>query len=407
MIYQEESSAVITYIYTPPWLYAKQRRAIFAPERYSIIEATTKGGKTFGCLVWLAEKAMAGKAGQNHWWVAPIFAQSKIAFRRLKRALPKGSFTHNETELTITLGNGAVIWFKSGDHPDGLYGEDVFAAVVDEASRVSEDSWHAVRSTLTATGGPVRIIGNVKGRKNWFYKLARKAETGAPNFAFSRLTWQDAVAGGIMKATEIDDARAVLPANVFKELFEAMASDDAGNPFGFAAITACISPAMSDKEPVCWGWDLAKSHDWTVGTGLDAAGQVCRLVRFQLPWQDTIARIISLTGRTRALVDSTGVGDAILEALQAGGRRNFEGLVFTSASKQKIMEGLAVAIQSKRTSFPEGVLVSELEAFEYQYARNGVRYSAPDGMHDDTVCSLALAWEMFTRERVKAGGVLI
>jgi hypothetical protein len=37
------------------------------------------------------------------------------------------------------------------------------------------------------------------------------------------------------------------------------------------------------------------------------------------------------------------------------------------------------------------VIVNELEQFEYSYTRTGVRYGAPDGFHDDTVCSLALA----------------
>ena len=35
--------------------------------------------------------------------------------------------------------------------------------------------------------------------------------------------------------------------------------------------------------------------------------------------------------------------------------------------------------------------ISELEAFEYEYTRTGVRYTAPPGMHDDCVCALALA----------------
>jgi len=37
------------------------------------------------------------------------------------------------------------------------------------------------------------------------------------------------------------------------------------------------------------------------------------------------------------------------------------------------------------------VLTSELEAFEYEYTRLGVRYAAPEGLHDDCVCALALA----------------
>ena len=55
------------------------------------------------------------------------------------------------------------------------------------------------------------------------------------------------------------------------------------------------------------------------------------------------------------------------------------------------MEGLSVAIQRQEVSFPDGVIVAELEAFEYIYSRTGVKYSAPEGLHDDAVMALALA----------------
>ena len=37
------------------------------------------------------------------------------------------------------------------------------------------------------------------------------------------------------------------------------------------------------------------------------------------------------------------------------------------------------------------MIVNELESFEYEYTRTGVRYAAAQGMHDDAVCALALA----------------
>ena len=55
------------------------------------------------------------------------------------------------------------------------------------------------------------------------------------------------------------------------------------------------------------------------------------------------------------------------------------------------MEGLAVAIQQQRIRYPEGPIVHELECFGYEYTRIGVWYSAPEGLHDDCVCALALA----------------
>jgi hypothetical protein len=40
------------------------------------------------------------------------------------------------------------------------------------------------------------------------------------------------------------------------------------------------------------------------------------------------------------------------------------------------------------------VLREELQAYEYTYTKGGrFRYSAPPGQHDDTVVSLALAYE--------------
>ena len=383
--------------YDRPWMAPYQEAAIFNPKdlngqpaRYSIIEATTKAGKTAGCLVWLIEEAMQGKSGDNYWWVAPINTQADIAFVRARDGLPPFVYTTDLTHKTLRLANGTTLWFKSADNPDSLYGDDVRAAVIDEASRVKEEAFHAVRTTLTATRGKLRVIGNVKGRKNWFYRMARTAESGSAGMSYHKMTAHDAVAAGIIAQEEVEDARKLLPPQVFKELYLAEPSDDGGNPFGLAAIAKCIAP-LSGKRPKVWGWDLAKSQDWTVGIALDEDGMVCRFYRWQRPWVETIRDIKLATGSGKALVDSTGVGDPVLEHLQRDGGTNYEGFNFSPSSKQKLMEGLAVKIQSQAIKFPDGPIRKEMEEFEYEYTRTGVRYSAPEGLHDDCVMALALA----------------
>ena len=379
------------YSYKRPWLYPLQEAAFFNSARISLVEASTKAGKTVAGIAWLFEKAFQGKAGQNFWWVAPIFPQAKIAFTRMLQAVPADMVVSaRNTDLTVSLRNGAIISFKSGEKPDGLYGEDVYAAVIDEASRLREEAWHAVRSTLTATRGPVRLVGNVKGRRNFFYQLARRAEAGEPNMAYTKITAADAVAAGILDTEEVESARSVLPGQVFRELYLAEPSDDQGNPFGIDQIEACIGP-LSSAPPVCWGWDLAKSVDWTVGIALDRNGRCCRFLRFQKPWFATTAMIIRETGNTPALIDSSGVGDPIAEQLQRQLGSRFEGYKFTAQSKQQLMEGLAMAMGQGEISYPDGPIVVELRSFEYEYTRFGVRYAAADGAHDDCVCALALA----------------
>ena len=390
--------------YDRPWLYPLQSQALFDPKRYSLIEASTKSGKTTGALIWLTEQAMRGQAGQNFWWVAPVFKQAKIAFRRMKAALPRAHYTKNETELTITLLNGAVIWFMSGENPDTLYGEDVYAAVIDEASRLKEPSWHAVRSTLTATRGPVRIIGNVKGKKNWFYRLCRLAQSGTPDMGYHKITAYDAVDAKVLAAEEIEDAKTLLPEEVFNELYLADASDDASNPFGISFIAACTQP-LSTAKSVCFGLDLAKKKDWAVFIALDKYGQTTVFERWQGPWKSTIAKVVALAGKLPGYGDATGVGDAIVEELKGEGVKVDE-WVFTSSSKQILMEGLTVAIQSEQISYPDGPIADELESFEYEYTRTGVRYTAPPGLHDDCVCSLALAWAKW-KETVTVAATVI
>ena len=52
--------------------------------RISVIEASTKSGKTEGCITWLMEMAMSGRLGVNYWWVAPISTQAALAFGRMR-----------------------------------------------------------------------------------------------------------------------------------------------------------------------------------------------------------------------------------------------------------------------------------------------------------------------------------
>lgn len=380
--------------YKRPTLYSYQTNILNSLARFTVTEASTKVGKTASHIVWLFEEALKCKANQSVWWVAPSIVQAKIAYDRMKvQITDKTFFKANETMRTITLATGAKLEFKTAEKPDNLYGDDVYAAVFDEFTRAREEAWFALRTTLSSTGGKCKFIGNVKGKKNWGYRLARKAKAGEPGYEYFKITAYDAANEGMMTKDgrpfmdEIADAKRDLPEAVFKELYLAEASEDGSNPFGNSAITQCTF-GLSTLPPVCFGIDVAKSVDWTVIIGLDKYGNVCYLERFQADWRETIRRIKALPTAPIA-IDSTGVGDPIGEDVAAV--RTTELFKFTSLSKQQIMEGLASVIQQRKTTFPAGVITDELSEFEYEYTRTGVKYSAPAGLHDDCVCALALA----------------
>lgn len=406
-----------TIRFEPANLYPKQRAAIYDPSRIVCIEASTKAGKTVGCLAWIIEQGLRGTSGHNYWWVAPTYAQAEIAFRRCWNFLApiRGMCRRNLTSFLIVLPNGARLTFKSGDRPDDLYGEDVYAVVLDEASRMREESWHAIRSTLTYTEGPVRIIGNVRGRKNWFYRLSRLAESGADDMAYHRIVAWDAVEAGVLDKKEIESAKRDFvrlgQEDVFRQLYMAEALDDASNPFGLEAIRACLTADFSRENPIAAGVDLAgrgavnitrtgdaESRDWTAIVCLDRDGRATYVDRFRKPHKETTGEVVRRVGRTMALIDSTGTGDAIVEELQRRGDMRVLGFTFTPRSRQDLLEGLALAIQEQRVSWPDkptrdgrGSIRNELESFEFSYTPQGVRYQVAEGVNDDLTMALALA----------------
>lgn len=351
--------------YQRPLLYAKQEGAFFCPQRYSYIEASTKAGKTHGCIVWITEKAaLEGFEGWNGWWVAPTKAQAKIAYTRICNALPKEFYTKNEGELFIEFLNGARIWFKSAEKPDNLYGEDVYAAVLDEASRTRYDSFKALRSTLTFTGGSMRLIGNVKGKQNWFYMACRGVERGRENSMFTRITCHDAVAAGLLPQSEIDDAKATLTENDFMELYEARAADDADaflpSKYVEQAIARGRLPKTDPTRPRASG-HLIIGGDPSQGKGDPAAfcfrrGSVVEKVE-EHPNMDEFGfkahclRLIEVykpQGLAKIFVDATGFGSTIVKMLHE------------NSTAKEIVKGFHM---SERSTYPDEYLNKRAECW--------------------------------------------
>jgi predicted phage terminase large subunit-like protein len=242
-------------------LYPAQLEAIFSEERFGAVEASTKSGKSTGCLVWLVEQALGGPGdGATYVWVSPAYSLSVEMYRRTRRMLDGDAIiSSNDSEATLTLVNGARIWYRSADRPDLLYGFDSAAAVLDEASRVSEEVFFAIRSTLSATSGPMRLIGNVSRRKDWFWRLCRAIEKGQkPGWHYARLTFEDAIAGGVIDPADIEEAKQSLPPRVFDALYRAILHDEGLSLFNTDKLR------FIDTAPEGWmrcrSWDLATSE---------------------------------------------------------------------------------------------------------------------------------------------------
>lgn len=162
------------------------------------------------------------------------------------------------------------------------------------------------------------------------------------------------------------------------------------------------------------GVDLARKSDWTVATVIDDRGNVVQADRFhQISWSlqtERVALLYRTFGCAKAVVDSTGLGDVIVERLQEAGLV-VEPYIFTLPSRKALIEELVLALDNVEITIPNTekfrVFRAELESFEYSLDGSTIRYQAPPGQHDDTVMSLALAVHAFRSSRGAVLGMIL
>ena len=366
-------------------LHEGQLKVLSESKRFNVLECGRRFGKTHLGIQLAVDRAIDGaEVG----WFAPTYRYLADPFRDVQKSLQPAIAKMDRVERRVELVTGGSIDFWSLDSVDAGRGRRYDRVIIDEAAIVRDlgPAWQeTIRATLADKKGDAWFLGTPKGR-NFFHRCFEKGQIGDGDWASWRLP---TTTNPLIDDEEIESARKELPEAVFKQEFLGIPSDDGGNPFGLDAIDRCIGQ-VSTEEPIAYGVDLAKSVDWTVVIGLDSDGHVSKLERWQSNWADTTDRVESIVGDCATLIDSTGVGDPIVEDLQRRKPR-IEGFKFSSHSKQQILEGLASAFSQQRIRIPEGWLRIECETFEYSYTKTGVRYEAPSGLHDDGVCALALA----------------
>jgi hypothetical protein len=368
-------------------LHVNQKKVHDERKRFNVLSCGRRFGKSAMAVNLAIEPAIQGHPTA---YFTPTYKLLQGTFDAIYSACAEAVVKKHDQQF-IDLVTGGRIEFWSLDNPDAGRSRKYIRAIIDEAAFVKNlwTGWtEAIRPTLTDLKGDAWFMSTPKG-KNDFHKLYMRGVSGEANW----MSWQmSTYMNPFIDPSELDDARADLPELAFSQEYLAEFNDNVANPFGIAFIDQCTYP-LSNQPATVYGIDLAKSQDFTVIIGIDANGQVCHFERFQQDWRNTTEAILRLPARVPIVIDSTGVGDPIGEDVARHRPSTVELFKFTSQSKQQLMEGLAMAIQQRKITFPAGLIVEELKNFEYEFTRTGVKYSAPDGLHDDCVMALAMAWK--------------
>jgi phage terminase large subunit-like protein len=364
--------------------------------RFRIVTSGRRFGKTLACLNEIIKFAWENPDTLS-WWTSPSYRQSRISFRLFCKDLFGIIQSSTKNPMEITLKNGSVIQFNSTDQSDNLRGEGVNFLVVDEAAMVSEQAWQDVlRPTLSDTNGRAILVSTPKGINSWFHRLWMMGND--PAYSEYESFQFPTSANPYIPDSEIEEVRNSLPSDVFNQEYLAQFLSEGGSVF--RNVMSCVKDTLEGpkhgRSYTC-AWDIAKHSDFSVVVVMEnATGRVVGLDRFnRIDYSEQVERVERIARKYNnafVILDSTGVGDPILETVQKTGL-TVQGYTFTNTSKQQLIEHLAVLIERQEISYPnDKVLINELMSYQYEITRAGnMRYNAPSGMHDDCVIALALA----------------
>ncbi len=367
-------------------------------------------------------RAALGLAGELHWVVAPVSRNLREPETEILRILnelqPYGiRFERKLAKKQIRLNNGSVIEFVAGDIPNNLRGPTINGSMwIDEVAFLREESFYVLRTRII-TGQAEMWFTTSPNWRNWFWALCRQMglpatqpygefETQSEGQPVSFLSHHPTWNFPWVPKSEIAGMRKTWP----RKKFDAEIGGMFGSPDAqvFPGVRDCLSLEPPPKELSgvnVLGLDLAQAQDFTAVTVMDPMGRVHHVDRWTgKPWKETISRALKLAKDWACIIayDKSHVGSVIGELIDDSGAKTMALDCHNAQLKASMIQGLAIAFEQQQVSIPDPTadwaddeaqsLLDELEQYEQGLTRGGsLTYSAPKGLHDDMVMSLAMA----------------
>ena len=370
--------------------------------RFNVVSLGRRAGKTalgedLAVETVLDERAPCG-------WFAPNYKNLGETWRELVDLLRPVARRVTETDHRIEiLGGGSLeCWsLDSEGVADSVRGRKYKRVVLDEAASVRSllGIWQKViRPTLTDLVGDAWFLSTPKGLNGFWSLYQRGQDPADPDWASWRAPTN---VNPHIPRQEIDDTRGDLPERaVAQEIDAEFLAEGAGVFRGVAeACTARPQAVGVPKHTYVFGVDWGQVDDFTVVSVLDVrpdgVEQVCldRFNKIEFYTQAGRLRILHEKFRPSLIVAEANAQAMMLEQLRAWSLPVW-GWTATNATKAAAVEALGLALERRQVALlPDPVQAGELLAYEAEKLPSGlIRYAAPEGLHDDCVSALMLAW---------------
>ena len=385
-----------------PRLHVAQRQVRAEARRYNVLDCGRRWGKTTFGQRLVTEMI---PAGQPVGWFAATNKIQAEAWRDLVKMLKPIIRTKAETDKRLELIGGAVLEMWSLEGEGAGRSRKYARAIIDEGALVRnlEDDWNeAIRPTLTDYQGDAWFLGTPKGR-DYFWTLWMRGQDALDT---EWQSWQmPTTSNPYINPAEVEAARKDMPDRAFRQEYLAEFIEDGAGVFRRVRECATATPQderVRDDSGKPWheyvgGVDWGKHNDFTVLSVIDTTtNELVAIERFnQIDYRFQLGRLRRLHAAFDVgtwIVERNSMGEPLIE--QVRDELPIRPFNTTNASKAEAVEALSLALErGDLRILDEPILISELLAYESERLPSGLlRYSAPPGLHDDCVMSLALAW---------------
>jgi hypothetical protein len=383
---------------TLPRPHDKQREFINSTAKRKIIVAGRRGGKTTGVSMIAAMRAMDGRRVLE---AAPVADQTNAFWESVKgyfsEPINRKVIRKNETDRLLEFPNGGRIRCKTAHDADTLRGDYCDLLILDEYSFMQPDAWELVGMPMLADNDGDAVFIFTPNRRNHAYLMYQKAIAEAKRWQAWHFTSMD---NPYLSAEALADLKTDMTDEAYRQ--EILAEFLEGEGAVFRNINACMhAPVVTPEEHkghyIVAGVDWAKQSDYTViSIGCVTCHKELARDRFnQIDYILQRERLMAICKKWDArhvLVELNSIGDPNFEELSRAGFP-VGGFTTTAQTKPPLIENLALALETEEWQFQaDPVWTGELEAYERKV--NAItgrsQYSAPEGMHDDTVMARAL-----------------
>jgi phage terminase large subunit-like protein len=260
--------------------------------------------------------------------------------------------------------------------------------------------------TLADENGDAILISTPRGR-NWFWNEYQRGLSDGKEQASWTAPSSANPNPNIQKAAKLAQGR--IPELSYRQEWLGEFVDAEGSVFrriqDAATVTAIDAP-LHGRQYIA-GVDVAASVDFTVISAMDVqAKQLVHIDRFNRVdynvLEDRLWACYQKFNMGSMAVEANSIGQPVIDNLNRRGM-NIQPFTTTSGTKQTIITNLQSAFEHGEIGIiNDPVLIGELLSYESKRSPSGsFTYSAPAGMHDDCVMSLAIAWNALQRPSAK------